>query len=216
MGGVVFRRLGFASIALWGFVAGALTLKPLDGPGVVDALFRLHNSVLQDFELTQPKIVKTRGRNGETVEIQRGKFGGSRLEPFVPGHPYLNAEAKDAAALADAKRAVLGWREWVFLMGSKTKPTTVENLKYLTGKGWGAILGKLNYPEEADALAMAKEALMRPNGKVVRPRGKWYWEARTVKIGDARCLSCHTQSKVGDPVGVLVYALYPDPKRTAK
>ncbi len=134
----------------------------------------------------------------------------------MPGHPYLTAEAKDAAALSEARKAVVGWREWVFLMGSKTKPTTVENMKYHTGKGWGAILGKIEYPEETDALDLAKDALTRSSGKVLRPRGKWYWEARVVKIGDARCLGCHTQSKVGDPVGVLVYALYPDPKRTTK
>jgi hypothetical protein len=197
---------------VWGLANPPKALPP---GNVVDKLFKLHHSILQDFELTQPKVVKRKNLRGEVVEIERGKLGLNRLEPFIPGHPFLHAEAKDAVALKEANSAVLGWREWVFLAGNKTKPLHAENIKISIGKGWGAILGKIDYPENDDALALAKEALRRPAGKAVAAKGKWHWEARTVRIGDARCLSCHSKSKLGDPVGVLVYALHPDPKRTA-
>lgn len=196
----------------WGLANPPKALPPAS---VVDKLFRLHNSILQDFELTQPKIIRKRTLKGEIVEVTRGKVGASRMEPFVPGHPFITAESKNAKALADAQTALQGWREWVFLAGNKTSPLDVEHIKITHGKGWGAILGKIDYPENDDALALAREALRRQDGKLVRPQGKWYWEARVVKIGDGRCLNCHTKSKVGDPVGVLVYALHPDPKQTA-
>ncbi len=186
------------------------------GGDAVKAIDDHYQAVFHDFELTKPRKFRITDAKGKTRVVKEpGMLGIGRMDRFEllqGGHGIMGAELGHDKSREAAMKAIKGWRNWDYLFGNKTHRLTAETAQLSGHVGWDAPIPGVNpktFPSGAQALKLAKEALDSKSGTADATHGKWLWAARPIKFTDKRCLSCHSESKLGDTAGVLVYVLHP-------
>jgi hypothetical protein len=119
-------------------------------------------------------------------------------QPFQPTYTTLGALTGSAEAIAETAATKSKPRK------GKAQTSPPPNPKVEWHK---------RYSASVDALcSVALPSLM--HGEAVNgSSGKWFIAMRPVRASDKKCLSCHTNSKVGDTLGVLVYSVRSSPER---
>ncbi len=202
------------------FFAATALQRPQEAPDVVRALDAHYQAVFHDIALTKPtkwEVTDSKGR--KSFIVQPAFLGNDRMVRTLVegGHGMINNRLGHRASRTAAAKALVGWREWVFLVGSKTTRLTAENATVGQTVGWGAVLKGVpskQYPTSEEALRLARMALANRPHSADSYHDEWTVSARPVVFENRRCLSCHVDSKLGDAAGVLVYALHRDPTRT--
>jgi len=150
--------------------------------------------------------------------IERGMFGRSRIE--------ASSIKKHGGYQAQFPRINESYWYAIQLFGNEGKPLrfgdlqnrlhlsywrTPESLETERGRRWQKL--------EAFDLTL-KEAIARfsdPKAKpIVVMRDAVRWELRPVRLSKKECLSCHGDSKLGDPIAVMAYGTAPMRKSPGK
>lgn len=213
------RPSTISAFSLFGF-ALVCAAQPPDPAAMraVDGLDTHYQAVMNDMALTKPTLYRYRSRSGKWVIIKESaRFGLDRLTPVTlvqGGHGTLMPIPGHEATRAAAAKAVRGWDPAVFLFGNRTSPADSDHLRCageLGPRGLPASVYSGDYPDAAEASILARKSLTgRPHREALSRHG-WTWAARPIRFSNSRCLSCHAGSKLGQPAGVMVYALMRDP-----
>jgi hypothetical protein len=146
------------------------------------------------------RVVQARFGSVTKQEEEEGRLGVSRM--LMPTH-----------------------RQKVFAVRSSEERKVLDRL---TENGWRVTLW-VQPPMDGDALIgpiqMAQEAVesdivrpeilraalqaLRSRGAILALSGTSREEARPVPASSAECLRCHTRSRLGDPLGAMVYVFTP-------
>ncbi len=162
-------------------------------------------SIFSDVSKTKPRKMKVRNPDGTYREVAlKPEFGVTRVESALKGHGLLGAHASDRPARERLARVRSGWHVMVSCLhnGGKALNPAAMSKDVLT---WEEGL-----PRDWDTgIAKGSFAEITRLGRSSRKVNGWYVEARAVRMSKRDCLSCHTWGKLGDPVGIMVYAVRP-------
>jgi hypothetical protein len=138
-------------------------------------------------------------------------FGYARIAPPTSPHKFLPENLKETEAvrmLENAKMDVV-----LYLAGRRVLKSRTPDNEWFRPKGPLRIANasghSISPPPGIDLWEDSREALLAfsANTSYEFPaRDGWKMIARPVRAAGEQCLKCHTALRVGDPIGVVVYA----------
>ena len=139
-------------------------------------------------------------------------FGYSRIATPMSPHKFLPENVRETEAvkaLEQARMEVVVYVAGRRVLQRQTGPNDWSNprgpLQITSGNGQAS-----SPPSGSDLREESREALLAFIGNRSHEFGSradgWKMIARPVRAADERCLKCHTKLRVGDPIGVVVYA----------
>jgi hypothetical protein len=189
----------------------APAVKPPDLPHkkLVDDWFKIYETALSDLTLTRGRWETQKDENGKEVRVWvQPSFGMSRIAR-LRGHnlpadlQYVGDLAKLHAIMVDGPAYT---EVWAF--GAGTDPLTDKNIQLsLRDTSRRADEPSFQTPL-SEVVAFAKESLARlPKGELpYKKMAEWNVQSRLMRLTDKRCLDCHVDSRLNDPVAVFVFA----------
>ena len=138
---------------------------------------------------------------------EKGMFGTSRIESSS-----IRSHGRDGG---DPGYRSKEWSTAVSIWGNHGKPLNAEKIeqRYSRLPNRSAIADKLGTSETGQYEAFVRNAAKKFSTGFKRPAflelGHRYFEARPIRLSNRKCLSCHTDSRLNDPVAVIVYTMSP-------
>ena len=139
-------------------------------------------------------------------------FGYTRIATPMSPHKFLPENVRETEAvkaLDQARMDVVVYVAGRRVLGKQTGPNDWGNpkgpLQIANGSGQA-----ISPPAGSDLREESRDAMLAFIGNRSYDFGSradgWKMIARPVRAADERCLKCHTSLRVGDPIGVVVYA----------
>ena len=162
-----------------------------------------YQSALEDLTMTEMKTMKGQDADGKPITIKMpAKFGFSRVPTYTVLHNGVLRNS-NVSVVNPSNRFDLHF----FGLSEFGKPLQSGNLKI--HREVGNFAKQLKQSEQQEVVAFAEAALPQFNTNDF-VKGKVYGrdaEARPLRLSKKECLKCHTDSKLGDPLAVMVYAV---------
>lgn len=141
--------------------------------------------------------------------VKAGMFGTSRVERSEIEHHRRQS--------GDPGYGSENWVSTVSLFGCKGKPLNAASLssRYHRLPNGESAVAPQDFPHiDESVLASAVKRFASPKAKplVIRRKGV-FAEIRPVRLSKPECVSCHSGSKLGDPVAMMVYVVSPRKKQ---
>ncbi len=162
-----------------------------------------YQNALEDLAMTEMRTIQGRDANGKAVTLKiPAKFGFSRVPTFTVLHNGVVRNSKVPMGSPSNKFDLQ-----FFGLSEFGKPLQAGSLKI--NKEVGVSVNKLKPSEQKEIVDFAEKALPQLL-TIDEVRGKVYGRdavAKPLRLTKKECLKCHTDSKVGDPLAVMVYAV---------
>jgi len=169
----------------------------------IDALQRGYQSALDNLDMTKMREIVSRDANGKTIKIKAPPtFGVNRTPTFFMLHDSAIRDTGVPSFVQTPGVQLLFWA-----VSAQGKPLA-------TGK---LIVHKDNATDApAPTAALTKDLLAFATAALPSMAGKDLYsgqiegndaQARPLRVSKAECLPCHQESKVKDPLAIMIYMI---------
>ena len=137
----------------------------------------------------------------------KGMFGTSRIESSdIRNHGRQGGDPGYSAK---------EWSTAVTIWGNRGKPLDAQKMerRYSRLPNRSAATDRMEVGDAEELESFVRNSAKKFSARLKKPTslelGTRYFEARPILLSNRKCLSCHSSSRLNDPIAVIVYSVSP-------